>query len=192
MQVELNKLLVDYNLPPISRAQEAKIDTYLQLLYSWNKIHNFTKIPESDAMLKHIVDSLHVSPHLGASVLDLGTGPGLPGIPLAIVRPDLDFTLVERIKKRCIFLDKVKYELALEHVEIKCCDLIEVAGKVDTIVCRAVAPLDELLKLCMPKIENKLIVMIKELNNPELLKDHTYELFPYSLRDQRNILVIQK
>ena len=96
---------------------------YVELLDKWNKAYNLTSVREPGQMLiKHIVDSLVVSPHLQATTavnsdfIDVGTGPGLPGIPLAIANPDLNFTLLDSLGKRIRFITQVKHELKLDNV----------------------------------------------------------------------------
>ena len=96
---------------------------YVELLDKWNKAYNLTSVREPGQMLvKHIVDSLVVSPHLQAATavnndfIDVGTGPGLPGIPLAIANPDVNFTLLDSLGKRIRFITQVKHELKLDNV----------------------------------------------------------------------------
>jgi 16S rRNA (guanine527-N7)-methyltransferase len=96
---------------------------YLELIAKWNRVHNLTAVRETEQMVVlHLLDSLSVLPYLAGarSLLDVGTGPGLPGIPVAIARPDLSVTLLDSSHKKCAFLRQVKTELALANVEIVC------------------------------------------------------------------------
>jgi len=123
---------------------------YLTLLAKWNKYYNLTAIKTIDDMFfQHVMDSLSIVDYLvGSRIVDVGTGAGLPGIPLAIVRPDWQVTLVESNRKKTAFLQQVKIELALDNLAIKT-DRVEqvfVEGAVNTIVSRAYASLGFFLK----------------------------------------------
>jgi len=93
---------------------------YVALLQKWNKAYNLTAIREPEAMLtKHIVDSLSIQPYLvGSQILDVGTGAGLPGIPLAIAEPNKQFTLLDGNGKKIRFIRQVLIELGLTNVEL--------------------------------------------------------------------------
>lgn len=99
-------------------AQAAQI-RYLELIEKWNKVHNLTAIRDPEQMLAHhLLDSLAVLPFLRAakSLIDVGSGAGLPGIPLAIAKPELAVTLVESSHKRQAFQQQCKAELGLSNV----------------------------------------------------------------------------
>lgn len=103
-------------------AQE-KLIRYLRLIEKWNKVHNLTAVREPGQMVVlHLLDSLAVLPHVARAktLLDVGTGAGLPGIPLAIARPDLAVTLLDASHKKATFLRQAKAELGLANVEIAC------------------------------------------------------------------------
>jgi 16S rRNA (guanine527-N7)-methyltransferase len=96
---------------------------YISLLAKWNRTYNLTAIRDSDAMVTHhLLDSLAVLPHLPlpaiARVADAGTGAGLPGIPLALARPQWHVALVESNQKKCAFLRQAAIELTLANVEV--------------------------------------------------------------------------
>lgn len=92
---------------------------YVELLDKWNKAYNLTSVRDPQEMLaKHIVDSLVVSQYLtGSRFIDVGTGPGLPGIPLAIMNPHCQFSLLDSLGKRVRFLNEVKRLLKLDNVQ---------------------------------------------------------------------------
>lgn len=92
---------------------------YLALLVKWNKVYNLTAIHEPERMLSHhLLDSLAVLPHVDADrLLDVGSGGGLPGIPLAVARPSLRVTLLESSHKKAAFLQQAAIELGLTNVE---------------------------------------------------------------------------
>lgn len=98
--------------------QIAQLVQYVELLDKWNSAYNLTSVRDPAEMLvKHIMDSVVVAPFLrGSRIIDVGTGPGLPGIPLAICRPDLQFTLLDSLGKRIRFLNQVKLQLGLSNV----------------------------------------------------------------------------
>ncbi len=97
-----------------------KLKQFLALLEKWNKVYNLTAIKTPrDRVVKHILDSLAVGQFLeGDQTLDVGTGAGLPGIPLAIVYPDKQFTLLDSNSKKTAFLMQVVAELQLKNVQI--------------------------------------------------------------------------
>ena len=90
----------------------------MELLNKWNKAYNLTSIRDPQEMLiKHILDSLMVGKVLqGHDFIDVGTGPGLPGIPLAILYPERNFVLLDSLGKRITFLRQVVFQLKLENV----------------------------------------------------------------------------
>lgn len=107
----------------VSPEQVDLLVAYVGLLDKWNKAYNLTSVRQPEQMVvKHIMDSLVVSPHLqtvkdiNSNYIDVGTGPGLPGIPLAIINPDKQFTLLDSLGKRIRFITQVKHELGLTNV----------------------------------------------------------------------------
>ena len=127
------------------------IEHYLLLIEKWNKIHNLTAIRNPhDMLVQHVLDSLAVLPHIhGPHIIDVGTGAGLPGIPVALARPDWQVTLVESNQKKTAFLQQVKIEMGLQNVEIMAqrVEDVRLAGKVDTVITRAFSELGEFIAL---------------------------------------------
>jgi 16S rRNA (guanine527-N7)-methyltransferase len=102
---------------------EEKLLAYLDLLQKWNRIYNLTAIRSpSEMVTHHLLDSLAVVPHLPlpetASLADIGSGGGLPGIPIAIARPAWRVTLNDSIEKKAAFLRQAKIELGLDNVDV--------------------------------------------------------------------------
>jgi 16S rRNA (guanine527-N7)-methyltransferase len=130
-----------------SSAQLAQLEGYLDLLEKWNRVYNLTAIRERAQMVTHhVLDSLAVLPHLrGPRVLDVGSGGGLPGIPVAIARADLDVTLLDANHKKSAFLNQAAAELRLAnvHVAAQRVESWDTAQRFDTIVSRAFADLGE-------------------------------------------------
>ncbi len=107
----------------LPEAAENQLAAYLALLAKWNRVYNLTAVRDEKQMVtQHLLDSLAVLPHLGefASLVDVGSGGGLPGIPLAIARPLMAVTLVEASHKKATFLQQAKIELKLDNVSIHC------------------------------------------------------------------------
>jgi len=104
----------------LTQEQVAKLADYIDLLLKWNKAYNLTAIRDPEEMVvKHLLDSLAIVPHINDSpLLDVGTGPGLPGIPLAITRPELDITLLDSNGKKTRFLTQAKTSLKLDNVTV--------------------------------------------------------------------------
>lgn len=100
--------------------QLTQFEQYLALMLKWNKTYNLTAITDPDEMIvRHILDSLAINPFLhGEKICDVGSGAGLPGIPLAIVNSNKYFTLIDANNKKTRFLTQVKIELKLDNVEI--------------------------------------------------------------------------
>ncbi len=130
---------------------EAKLLAYLALLDKWNRVYNLTAVRDAERMVSHhLLDSLAaVSCFQGASVLDVGSGGGLPGIPLAIARPELPVTLIDSIAKKTAFLLQVKAELGLANLNVvtgRVEDFRPVTG-FDVITSRAFSDLREFVNL---------------------------------------------
>ena len=99
---------------------EAKLLAYLTLLDKWNRVYNLTAVRGIDRMVgHHLLDSLAAVPYFhGKNVLDVGSGGGLPGIPLAIARPELQVTLIDSVAKKTAFLLQAKAELGLDNLQV--------------------------------------------------------------------------
>jgi len=104
----------------LSDQQLDKLMQYHALLVKWNKAFNLTAVRSPlDMVTRHLTDSLSVLPHIDVErLIDVGSGPGLPGIPLAICRPDLPITLLDSNIKKSRFQFQAKAELGLENVEV--------------------------------------------------------------------------
>lgn len=130
----------------LDAAVQEKLVAYLRLLEKWNRVHNLTAVREPDRMVVlHLLDSLSLLPHLAGvrTLVDVGTGGGLPGIPLAIARPDLAVTLLDSSHKKATFLRQAKAELALANVGVVC-ERVESwrpDSRFDAVVSRAFAEL---------------------------------------------------
>ncbi|MEH8017058.1 16S rRNA (guanine(527)-N(7))-methyltransferase RsmG [Rheinheimera muenzenbergensis] len=117
--LEKLKALVSQTELQLSEQQLQQCIAYLQLLDKWNSAYNLTSVRDPHEMLiKHVMDSLVVAPYLtGSRFIDVGTGPGLPGVLLAIYYPDKHFTLLDSLGKRIRFLNQVKLQLKLDNIQ---------------------------------------------------------------------------
>lgn len=113
--------LTSINISLNQQVTELLLD-YLDLLQKWNRVHNLTSIRDPEKMVStHLLDSLSVLPHLpGGPILDVGTGAGLPGIPLAAADLSLQITLIESNQKKAAFLRQAIAELKLPNVQVVC------------------------------------------------------------------------
>ena len=102
-------------------AQKTLLD-FLRLLEKWNRVYNLTAVRGTERMVTHhLLDSLAVVPHLASgTILDVGSGAGLPGIPLAVALPRSQVTLLEANRKKCAFLQQAAIELGLDNVTVAC------------------------------------------------------------------------
>ena len=147
--------------PDLTPAQLEQFETYYTMLADWNTRLNLTTIiqPE-DVAKKHFLDSFAAAPYLSndASILDVGTGAGFPGIPLLILRPDLHVTLMDSQQKKLVFLDAVLNELKLtaECVHARAEDAGQnprYRERFDAALTRAVSGLPVLCELTLPLVK---------------------------------------
>ena len=135
----------------LTEDQVNKLARLLEALGHWNRRINLTAIRDLDDMVQgHVLDSLAVRPHLeGRSVLDVGTGAGFPGLPLAIVEPDRRFTLLDSNGKKVRFVREMIGELGLENAEVVKARAEDYApgARFDTVIARALATVPRLLEL---------------------------------------------
>lgn len=146
----LTERLAEVGLAVEPDAAEA-LAAFLGEILRWNRVHNLTAITDPETMIRrHVIESLALRPLLqGRRIADVGSGAGVPGIPLAIVEPDSHFTLIESRGKRAAFLRHVQGLLGLDNVVVEHCRVETMAGAspFDTLLARAVAPPEETLRL---------------------------------------------
>jgi 16S rRNA (guanine527-N7)-methyltransferase len=135
----------------LTGAQTAALDRYLDLLEKWNRVYNLTAIRDRSRMVTHhLLDSLAALPHLrGPHILDVGSGAGLPGIPIAVAGPSLRVTLLESNHKKSAFLTQAVAELQLANAAVvtERVEAWQTDQRFDTIVSRAFAELGEFVTL---------------------------------------------
>lgn len=136
----------------VTAEQGAELARFVDLLLRWNRVHNLTGVRGAEEVLdRHLVESFALRPLLqGTRIADVGTGGGLPGVPLAIVERERHFTLIESRAKRVHFLRHVAAELKLTNTEVAHgrAEHLPVSRPFDTVLARAVAPPAELLAIC--------------------------------------------
>lgn len=140
------------------RAQQKLLD-YLVLLQKWNKVYNLTSIRDTEQMISHhILDSLAVLPHLWPGRwLDVGCGAGLPGLVLAIARPEWKFTLLDSNSKKTSFVQQAIIELGVENAKVYCARVEEMPAdeKFDGIISRAFAETADFVRLTQHLLADK-------------------------------------
>lgn len=148
---KLSRLLAEAGIS-LSDQQQQQLVAYVEMLHKWNKAYNLTSVRDPNEMLvRHILDSIVVAPHLqGTRFIDVGTGPGLPGIPLSIVRPESHFTLLDSLGKRVRFLRQVQHELKLTNIEPVQSRVEDFPAEppFDGVISRAFASLNDMVSWC--------------------------------------------
>ncbi len=150
LETGLAALADDFGLE-VSAAQVTQLISFLNLLIKWNKTYNLTAVRDPELMVSHhLLDSLTVQPHLlGPSVVDIGTGAGLPGMPLAIMNPDTSFLLIDSNGKKTRFVTHAVAQLGLTNVSVwhGRSEHYEAGPGFDTVMCRALASFPKLLEI---------------------------------------------
>lgn len=135
-------------------SQQAALLEFRDLLVKWNRAYNLTAVRDPGEMItRHLLDSLSVLPHLGpGDTLDVGTGAGLPGIPLALARPRQRFVLLDSNGKKTRFVNHVRRQLRLENVEVVHARVEQYRNAPSQIISRAFASLADMLTTMAPLI----------------------------------------
>ncbi|MGJ8682281.1 16S rRNA (guanine(527)-N(7))-methyltransferase RsmG [Paraglaciecola sp.] len=143
----------------VSEQQQHKLVQYVLMMHKWNKAYNLTSVRDPQEMIiKHIVDSIVVAPYLDKTqYIDVGTGPGLPGIPLAIMCPDKHFVLLDSLGKRVRFMKQVAFDLKIQNIQPVQSRVEEFTPevKLDGVLSRAFASLKDMLHWCQHLVDSQ-------------------------------------
>ncbi len=154
-------------------ANEKQIDlllTFIKLIEKWNKTYNLTAVRNLEDMARlHILDSLAVLPYIeGNRIADIGTGAGLPGIPLAIFLPNVDFTLIDSSSKKTRFVQQAILELDLGNVSVihSRVENIQIEKLFSSLILRAFSNMQTIVALTRHLIDKQGIVLAMKGHNP--------------------------
>ena len=168
----------------LSPSNIADLELFLQEMGRWNRVHNLTAIEgEKDSIRLHLIDSIAVLPVLkrflkgpSPKIADLGSGGGLPAIPIAIVQPDWRLSLIEAIRKKTAFLQHVRGKLKLKNIEVLCERVEDAAmqqpAQFDAVISRAFTNLARFLELSLPFLKpDGLVFAMKAKRADDEMKD---------------------
>ena len=204
LSAQLEAYLAEINLPATAEQKKQLLD-FVGMLNKWNKAYNLTSVRDPKIMLvRHIMDSLVVSKHLqGERFIDVGTGPGLPGIPLAIMNPDKTFVLLDSLGKRIRFQKQVAFELGIHNISSieSRVEAYQPEQKFDGVLSRAFASIHDMLTWChhLPAEHGQFYALKGQLSDEEMQHiptgfaiTETIELKVPKLDEQRHLLKIIK
>ncbi len=188
----------------IEKTQIESLIRFSKLLQKWNRNINLTTITgQRSIIVEHLFDSLSIAPHLlGDRILDVGSGAGFPGLPLAILHGDLRFTLLDSRRKKTGFLRAAVDELRLENVNLvnERVERYQPSESFDTITARAFASLAEFLKVTSHLYHQKLRLLamkgrypqieLEEIKNLLLIEPQVLSLEVPGLEAQRHLVII--
>ena len=166
LRSQLDALIAQTDLD-VSEQQREQLVGYVAMLDKWNKAYNLTSVRDPQEMLvKHIMDSIIVSTHLqGERFIDVGTSPGLPGVPLAIMNPGKQFFLLDSLGKRIRFIKQVLHELKIENVTPiqSRVEEYQPEDKFDGVLSRAFASITDMVEWChhLPKAKTGCFLALK-------------------------------
>jgi len=168
----------------LSPSNIADLELFLQEMGRWNQVHNLTAIEgEKDSVRLHLIDSIAVLPVLkrflkssSPRIADLGSGGGLPAIPIAIVQPEWHLSLIEAIRKKTAFLQHVRGKLKLKNIEVLCERVEDAAvqqpAQFDAVISRAFTNLARFLELSLPFLKpDGLVFAMKAKRADDEMKD---------------------
>jgi 16S rRNA (guanine527-N7)-methyltransferase len=189
----------------VTEEQQLQLIRYVLMMHKWNKTYNLTSVREPRQMvIKHIVDSIVVAPFLDkVHYIDVGTGPGLPGIPLAIMCPDKQFILLDSLGKRVRFMKQVAYELKIDNIQPiqSRVEDFKPDVEIDGVLSRAFASLKDMLHWCQHLVDSHgvFLALKGQLTTQELdelplgfILQETIKLDVPDLEGERHIIKIKK
>ena len=187
----------------VTDGQRSSLLKYIELLLKWNKVYNLTAVRDpAEIVVRHLLDSLAVAPWCtGQRLIDVGTGGGLPGVPLAILYPDKDIHLLDGNSKKTRFLFQVKTALGLDNVTVHHARVESFApiAQYDAVLSRAFASLLDMVTGCDHLLgeSGQFLAMKGELSELELgsvvalgHKSTVHALSVPGLREQRHLVIL--
>jgi len=186
----------------LTGAQQSRLMDYLALMRKWNKAYNLTAVTDPEQMvIRHLLDSLSIAPFIGSSpVLDVGSGAGLPGIPLAIALPQHHFILLDSNGKKTRFLTQARIDLGLKNVEVVHARVEDFEPKlpVAIVTCRAFAALGAILDSTRHLLTSttRVLAMKAKQEDTELPAGYeqvaSHELYVAFLDEPRRLIEIKR
>lgn len=190
----------------LESVQEELLISYVRLIDKWNRTFNLTAIREPERMIGlHLLDSLAVVPYLPANavVADVGSGAGLPGIPIAIARPDVRVTLIDTVAKKATFMQQAAGELKLPNMSVHHArvESLQLDALCDIVISRAFAELKDFAECAchLLKEDGKLYAMKGVLPHEEIARlpqpfrvEVTHPLHIPGVDGQRHLIVVSK
>ncbi|CAG0976860.1 cobalt-precorrin-6B (C15)-methyltransferase [Methylophilaceae bacterium] len=200
LKEKLQKGLAEMGLVLPDAVQQKLLD-YLELIHKWNKVHNLTAVREPEEMVTlHLLDSLAVLPHIEAErLLDVGSGAGLPGIPLALCLPDMHVTVLDSSHKKASFMRQAKAELGIANLEVVCgrVEQFKPEELYDVIISRAFSDLQQFIvltrHLCKPQahwVAMKGVHPYDELSQIDIKPSRVLQLNVAGLEAQRHLIFL--
>lgn len=198
-KLEAGLLEAGLNLPENVRQ---KLLDYLALIQKWNKVHNLTAVRDPEDMVTlHLLDSLSVLPHIKSGrLLDVGSGAGLPGIPLALCLPDLQVTVMDSSHKKASFMRQVKAELNIPNLEVVCGRVEDYQPEqlFDIVISRAFSDLNQFVMLTkhLCKVDGQWLAMkgvhpYDELAQLDIVPAKVVSLKVPGLQAQRHLVFLK-
>ncbi len=193
--------LEEMNLPATDDQRHQLVE-FLNLLRKWNRVYNLTSIDNtSDMVGLHLLDSLAILPYLkGKGILDVGTGAGLPGLPLAILSPDKEFMLLDSNAKKIRFVRQASIELGLTNVNVAQARIEQFRSEVgfDSILARAFASLAEILSQTLRLLNPGGVILAQkgrlpqaEINDLEQVDVNIIPLHVPRIRAERHLIELK-
>jgi len=182
--------------------QLAAMIEYLELLLKWNKVYNLTAVKDRNEMVvRHLLDSLAIAPWCsGRRFIDVGTGAGLPGVPLAILQPEKEFHLLDSNSKKTRFLFQVKIALGLKNMAVHRArvETFKPPEPYDAVLSRAFASLPDMVAACRHLLSEtgQLLAMKGNLSKAELAsvdgfcRTAVHKLTVPGLDEQRHLVIL--
>lgn len=186
----------------VTTDMQAKCLAYMALLQKWNKVYNLTAIRDPQEMLAlHILDSLSVLPYVeSGNLLDVGSGGGLPGLIIAITRPDVQVTTIDTVQKKAIFMRQVKAELGLDNVQVvhSRVEVYQPPSPFGQVISRAFSDIALLRRLTMHLVmphgrwlAMKGVIPTEELQLASIIPSEVIRLQVPTLQAERHLIVFE-